>query len=869
MRPTEGNHNDDESIGVDSDQDSTSTVESFADEEKAKPTIGAEENRRVIYSRILVGVVLVVCAAITASLAFMITDREEQKRFESEFAGVASEIIEVSQQAESNLVKIMDEFGTMVTSSALATGQTWPNVTIPDFERRANASQSVSGGRFLALSVAVPPTDDSRAAYNQYTAEHIGWLEESAKVANVTPTDILPFMISLNPAYEGEGDTVNPPGIPSFGDLLHLVTWQVSPPPTNNTLLIKVDWRHLFTPRFNYMRETGRTARSPTLYEGELTWVEEPTADPLNLYYQPIYDGFEENRTLVAFVQMALRWQDHFENVLHEDTEGIIVVVSDTCNQTFTVEINGQESVFLGKGDLHESYDYMGMTAGLTVALNDILDGSTESEAGISCGCSMTIYPSAKFHDKYRTSKPIAYTLVVLAIFGFTTFVFMLYDCLVQRRQDTVMDSAVKTNAIVDSLFPEGFRDQIMEQAKDDNGAKGEARESFQVNKVKSSLKMFMSGDAEVVEDDDLYLSKPLADLFPEATVVFADIVGFTSWSSVREPSQVFTLLESIYRTFDKIAKTRRIYKVETVGDAYLAVAGVPLPMPNHALVMARFARDCVMRLPLVVHRLEKFLGPGTRDIQMRFGLHSGPVTAGVLRGEKARFQLFGDTVNTAARIESSGQGNRIHLSESTAKLIVAAGKGGWVEARPDPVHLKGLGTMKTFWLSASARAGSVADRSQGNDSLCGSDWGEVKCTMNGSDRLNDQTQRLVEWNTENLLRLLRQIVASRGQPDARKQRRGSVTKLMPVIGEASSTLGEVAEIIALPTFCHQTAGNEKISPDTINLGPKVEKQLMSYVSWVAQSYKANPFHNFDHASHVCMSVSKLLSRIVAPELDI
>ena len=63
-----------------------------------------------------------------------------------------------------------------------------------------------------------------------------------------------------------------------------------------------------------------------------------------------------------------------------------------------------------------------------------------------------------------------------------------------------------------------------------------------------------------------------------------------------------------------------------------LLPSGVPVPMANHAIVMARFARDCSLKLPMIVHRLEKFLGPGTRDIQMRFGLHSGPVTAGVLR---------------------------------------------------------------------------------------------------------------------------------------------------------------------------------------------------------------------------------------------
>lgn len=114
----------------------------------------------------------------------------------------------------------------------------------------------------------------------------------------------------------------------------------------------------------------------------------------------------------------------------------------------------------------------------------------------------------------------------------------------------------------------------------------------------------------------------------------------------MREPSQVFTLLETIYHEFDMIAKKRRVFKVETVGDCYVAVCGLPEPRRDHAVVMARFARDCLFRMEKALKRLEVSLGPDTTELGMRVGLHSGPVTAGVLRGERARFQLFGDTVS-------------------------------------------------------------------------------------------------------------------------------------------------------------------------------------------------------------------------------
>ena len=106
-------------------------------------------------------------------------------------------------------------------------------------------------------------------------------------------------------------------------------------------------------------------------------------------------------------------------------------------------------------------------------------------------------------------------------------------------------------------------------------------------------------------------------------------------------------MLESLYHAFDSIADKRRVYKVETIGDMYVAVCGLPDPRKDHAIVMAKFATECLARMYSILGKLEGRLGPGTGDLSMRFGLNSGAVTAGVLRGDKSRFQLFGDTVNT------------------------------------------------------------------------------------------------------------------------------------------------------------------------------------------------------------------------------
>jgi class 3 adenylate cyclase len=102
--------------------------------------------------------------------------------------------------------------------------------------------------------------------------------------------------------------------------------------------------------------------------------------------------------------------------------------------------------------------------------------------------------------------------------------------------------------------------------------------------------------------------------LFTSVTVLFADITGFTAWSSVRKPSQVFTLLEAVYDAFDSIAKRPGVFNVKTIGDCYVAACGLPVPRNDHAVVMACFSAKC-LQLVGILQSLEILLGPGTADL--------------------------------------------------------------------------------------------------------------------------------------------------------------------------------------------------------------------------------------------------------------
>ena len=279
-----------------------------------------------------------------------------------------------------------------------------------------------------------------------------------------------------------------------------------------------------------------------------------------------------------------------------------------------------------------------------------------------------------------------------------------------------------------------------------------------------------------------------------------------------------------------------------------------------------------------VFHCLETALGPGTAALNLRIGLHSGPLTAGVLRGEKGRFQLFGDTVNTTARIESNGQSGRIHCSQDTAVLLQKAGKGSWLEERRDKIVAKGKGELTTFWVNVRGLGmESESNLSHGSgmspDSAVTASSNMMESarklqTLNPiQKKLSKQHARLVDWAVELLSSLLKNIVASRGDNISKGVSRMSV----PTLDVANMPFNEWAQAIDLPSeemassmhSSKKKGSKKKQTSNSVELPMTVIAQLRNFVTLIASLHGDNPFHNFDHAGHVTMSVHKLLLRII------
>jgi adenylate cyclase len=182
-----------------------------------------------------------------------------------------------------------------------------------------------------------------------------------------------------------------------------------------------------------------------------------------------------------------------------------------------------------------------------------------------------------------------------------------------------------------------------------------------------------------------------IAESYPETTVLFADIVGFTPWSNGTDPDRVVGLLDDLFTRFDAIAAACGMEKIKTMGDAYMAVAGAPAARADHAEAGLRMARE-------MLEASGDWRADHDVPLQLRIGLASGPVVGGVIGQRRILFDLWGDTVNTAQRMEAFGAAGKIQVSAAT-----------WEQLRnrhqfePRELEVKGLGVMTTYLLTPVA----------------------------------------------------------------------------------------------------------------------------------------------------------------------
>ena len=496
----------------------------------------------------------------------------------------------------------------------------------------------------------------------------------------------------------------SPTTIENQRDILRSINYNVRDPALQNQPAMNIvqtngealfDGSHVWQTRHQPQKSSDAAPETSLLYPIFKTIVPAMTTE--NNATGSIQQSEDED--VAAVLEMVFLWDFYFERALPSDANSLMVVVSSDGGEcqasSLSFAVTGEFVVFVGEGDLHqEGYNHMMVSTMLTHFMEQ---ESSDYYTGVPvntdhCPWEITVYATQDMEDAFYTMLPLYLVLGGLLIFLWTCAIFMLYDWLVEKRQQKVMAMAIKSDQIVAQLFPANFRDALYRQ--DSNRKKSKKEE---LGPPTGDRKDMMAGwNADIVESFKRSVganlsgaNEPMARLYPKCTVFFADIAGFTSWSSARTPAQVFTLLETTWKAFDKVGTnsscismecftsdsqltrlvpfTRRLHtnikylrlkllvryffcglplrclkdatnfnSFSFSGDCYVAVCGLPQPQPKHALLMVKFSRDVLAQMPKLMKSLSKTLGPDTIKLAMRVGIHSGPVTAGVLRGEKA-----------------------------------------------------------------------------------------------------------------------------------------------------------------------------------------------------------------------------------------
>mmetsp|Transcript_9200 Transcript_9200/g.19829 ORF Transcript_9200/g.19829 Transcript_9200/m.19829 type:complete len:1297 (+) Transcript_9200:189-4079(+) len=691
----------------------------------------------------------------------------------------------------------------------------------------------------------------------------------------------------------------------------YLVSWQAYPLlPSTSLPVYNSDW----------LADSSDIDNEHELFFGDLAWS--TVLDTKQVLFSKFYNGHDKDGppTLSA-VQMPLLdrrgspnfqqnatalqqatlygihthhvdWHELWQQALPRDAAlhklaGIQLVTSNNeCGQEFTLQVpetkndnneedDDDESISLTLLDTDEPVDMEYGSLTVTATLQELVTQSSLKVPSYPpmnteyCPITFKIIPTQDTKNQYLDNKPRIFAIAAVAVYVFTSFLLIVYDLIISRRQSIVMKAAVQSTNIVSSLFPSQVRDRLFDLGGAIAGAGGAVVGGigrglgFRARRASTGQEGpggpgadGMAGNLAANPMEPLaavrQVSPPVADLYPEATVMFADIAGFTAWCSAREPSQVFVLLETLYGSFDQHANKRKVFKVETIGDSYVAVAGLPEPRKDHAVVMARFARNCLDAMNHVCNHLMVELGPDTADLALRVGLHSGAVTAGVLRGQKARFQLFGDTVNTAARMESNGLRGRIQASEATVKALEAHKKGHWATKREDLIEAKGKGKLQTYWIDPKKSSASSSRETESNSGsvVSASEMPNVEVWQQAA-----KMDSLVAWNVDVLSRLLQRIAATRGF--VRRSSLGWTREFKSQQYERAILFERTEQINFAPTSYDM---NDENSPALPYLTDEVKQQIRQFVQEVCGMYKESlPFHNFEKATHVALSLKTLV----------
>eukprot|EP00980_Cylindrotheca_fusiformis_P027058 scaffold18572_cov129-Cylindrotheca_fusiformis.AAC.1 len=515
------------------------------------PEVAKQEEVNILRAKILVALIIVIAVSSVGTSTYLLVKDQEKTNFENQFAGYSSKILTVSRQKADQLFSALDAFSASIASQAAAENAlrntTWPYYVIPDWSIKARQLAELTGVSDPEVTLVSFVQAEERTGFNEFAQHAIPkWYQESINIESpeMTAMEFWHKTIPFIHFYDSESNFQPTPVTRKSESQVLFQVYPLKVFPGVPVMPIMYDSTN--SGGANALADISKAIRKPTIGFTVL-YGEDNARLPGSVIVQPIYDTANTeaaDRKMVAFTGIRLHWLDFFKRILTDGEFGTIVVVQSSCPNLRIVDIeqvggaassivsyriDGQNVEYLGDSDMHNpKYD-------------DMEDGDIFVDLGIdeshlpedTCIPTLTlhVYPSEDLEQSFQTPNVIIYTAVVVVIFIFTSLVFLLYDYFVRRRQMKVMERIVRQDKIVSNVFPTAIRDRLyksQEKLKRDKihrDIEQDFHESFQ--------------DLDFEGGSNIYGSAPLADLFPSITVVFADIAGFTAWSSAREPGQL------------------------------------------------------------------------------------------------------------------------------------------------------------------------------------------------------------------------------------------------------------------------------------------------------------------------------------------
>lgn len=487
----EDHANDDENDDDDVESSfNTGTIASSSiDAQHYDQNMSAKEDRWVCGLRVLTCVLLMGVAIVVCLVVYLTQRQSEREQYQQEFDNLADKLRSSFETSVQQRFQVLAAFADSLTAESLALANaaaaesatngtdstsagTWPFFSPHDFSDRFERVAQLA--QVMAVHMLWKVERHQLEEWNRYSVENSAWrFQGISKQRNIpleqvyaNTTDYVPYLYDpySNPSENIPAELSRPQG-PYWPIWM---SYPVSDYAIANLDLYH-DWEHIYP--INKTQQTGKTVLEYTYdYKGHIEkegdirydFISENKFidyqdDPHGSALVPVFDSFDdENKQVVAQLFVYIYWRQYFDGLLPPGADGIIVVLSNSCDQVYTYQIDGSKSWWLGRGDLHDPrYDHINVSTSINQILvqgksdsnNNTQEFADDTESDIlyyDCFYNIKVYPSQEFENSYYTSRPWVQATILASLFLFTSTVFISYDRLVERRQQLVLKAAIE-----------------------------------------------------------------------------------------------------------------------------------------------------------------------------------------------------------------------------------------------------------------------------------------------------------------------------------------------------------------------------------------------------------------------------------------